>query len=30
MGGDKLIRHSGNYRKPLSYQKAEVIYEMTY
>ena len=27
---DKLIRHSGNYRKLLSYQKADVIYEMTY
>ncbi len=30
MGDEKLIRHSGNYRKLLSYQKAEVIYEMTY
>lgn len=30
MPDDKLIRHSGNYRKLLSYQKAEVIYEMTY
>ena len=30
MPGDKLIRHSGNYRKLLTYQKAEVIYEMTY
>ncbi len=27
---DKLIRPSGNYRKLLSYQKTEVIYEMTY
>lgn len=27
---EKLIRHSGNYRKLLSYQKAEVVYEMTY
>lgn len=27
---EKLIRHSGNYRKLLSYQKTEVIYEMTY
>ena len=27
---EKLIRHNGNYRKLLSYQKAEVIYEMTY
>ncbi len=27
---EKLIRHSGDYRKLLSYQKAEVIYEMTY
>lgn len=30
MGDEKLIRHSGNYRKLLSYQKTEVIYEMTY
>jgi len=27
---EKLIRHTGNYRKLLSYQKAEVIYEMTF
>lgn len=27
---EKLIRHSGNYRNLLSYQKAEVIFEMTY
>lgn len=27
---EKLIRHSGNYRKLLSYQKSEVIFEMTY
>ena len=27
---EKLIRPSGNYRKLLSYQKAEVIYEMTF
>lgn len=27
---EKLIRPVGNYRKLLSYQKAEVIYEMTY
>lgn len=27
---EKLIRHSGNFRKLLSYQKTEVIYEMTY
>ena len=27
---EKLIRHSGNYRKLLSYQKMEVIFEMTY
>lgn len=27
---EKLIRRTGNYRKLLSYQKAEVIYEMTY
>jgi len=27
---EKLIRHSGNYRKLLSYQKTEVIYEMTF
>ena len=27
---EKLISHSGNYRKLLSYQKTEVIYEMTY
>ena len=27
---EKLIRHSGNYRKLLSYQKTEVIFEMTY
>lgn len=27
---EKLIRPSGNYRKLLSYQKTEVIYEMTY
>ena len=27
---EKLIRHSGNYRKLLSYQKTEVIYELTY
>ena len=27
---EKLIRHSGNYRNLLSYQKTEVIYEMTY
>lgn len=27
---EKLIRHSGNYRKLLSYQKTEVIYEITY
>lgn len=27
---EKLIRHTGNYRKLLSYQKTEVIYEMTY
>ena len=26
MGDEKLIRHSGNYRKLLSYQKAEVIF----
>ena len=30
MADEKLIRHSGNYRKLLSYQKTEVIYEMTY
>ena len=30
MGDEKLIRHSGNYRKLRSYQKTEVIYEMTY
>jgi four helix bundle suffix protein len=30
MDNDKLIRHSGNYRKLLTYQKAEVIYEMTF
>ena len=30
MDDEKLIRHSGNYRKLLSYQKTEVIYEMTY
>ena len=30
MSEDKLIRHGGNHRKLLSYQKAEVIYEMTY
>jgi four helix bundle suffix protein len=27
---EKLIRPSGNYRKLLSYQKTEVIYELTY
>ena len=27
---EKLIRPSGNYKKLLSYQKTEVIYEMTY
>ena len=27
---EKLIRPSGNYRKLLSYQKTDVIYEMTY
>ena len=27
---EKLIRPAGNYRKLLSYQKTEVIYEMTY
>ena len=27
---EKLIRHPGNYRKLLSYQKTEVIFEMTY
>lgn len=27
---EKLIRHSGNYRKLLFYQKTEVIFEMTY
>lgn len=27
---EQLIRHPGNYRKLLSYQKAEVIYEMTF
>ncbi len=27
---EKQIRHTGNYRKLLSYQKTEVIYEMTY
>lgn len=27
---EKLIRHSGDYRKLLSYQKTEVIYEMTF
>lgn len=27
---EKLIRPSGNYRKQLSYQKTEVIYEMTF
>ena len=27
---EKLIRRSGNYRKLLSYQKTEVIYEMTF
>ena len=27
---EKLLRPSGNYRKLLSYQKSEVIYEMTY
>ena len=27
---EKLIRSSGNYRKLLSYQKTEVIYEMTF
>lgn len=27
---EKLIRHLGNYRKLLSYQKTEVIFEMTY
>ncbi len=27
---EKLIRPSGNYRKLLSYQKTEVIYEITY
>ena len=27
---EKLIRPSGNYRKLLSYQKTEVIYEMTF
>ena len=27
---EKLIRHSGNYRKLISYQKTEVIYEMTF
>lgn len=27
---EKLIRHSGNYRKLLSYKKTEVIYEMTF
>ena len=27
---EKLIRRSGNYRQLLSYQKTEVIYEMTY
>jgi len=27
---EKLIRHVGNYRKLLSYQKTEVIYEMTF
>ena len=27
---DKLIRHTGNYRNLLSYQKTEVIYEMTF
>lgn len=27
---EKLIRHTGDYRKLLSYQKTEVIYEMTY
>ena len=27
---EKLIRPTGNYRKLLSYQKTEVIYEMTY
>lgn len=26
----KLIRHSGNYRKLLTYQKADVIYQLTY
>ena len=30
MDDDKLIRHTGNYRKLLSYQKTAVIYEMTY
>ena len=30
MPDEHLIRHSGNYRNLLSYQKAEVIYEMTY
>ena len=27
---EKLIRPAGNYRKLLSYQKTEVIYEMTF
>lgn len=27
---EKLIQHTGNYRNLLSYQKTEVIYEMTY
>ncbi len=27
---ERLIRPSGNYRKLLSYQKTEVIYEMTF
>ena len=27
---EKLIRPVGNYRKLLSYQKTEVIYEMTF
>lgn len=30
MPEEKIIRTSGNYRKLLSYQKTEVIYEMTY
>lgn len=27
---EKLIKHTGNYRQLLSYQKTEVIYEMTF